>query len=107
MTTHSGYYDKYQVQKRDDPDHVHDKCDFFVLDLTHDVYALAALRQYRNAMYGINEALAADLTKILNHYCTCIDTRVMIAPDCPIHGTPAPVDITLPPETKPREGWHF
>lgn len=44
----SGLYQKYQVEKLDDEHGKHRACEFFVLDLTHDVAARAAALAYAN-----------------------------------------------------------
>lgn len=83
-----GYYHKYNVQRVDEGNNeaeVHKDCDFFVLDLTHDVHAVRALDKYREAMVGVDTQLAIDLTIILARYCNCIDGQVPTL-DCPIHG---------------------
>lgn len=59
-----GLYDKYTVTRldgRDRPGEKHDGCRYFVLDVTHDPYAPAALRAYVEACRAERPALAADL----------------------------------------------
>jgi hypothetical protein len=85
MPDRTGYYDKYFVRKKGDAQAVHLDCEFFVLDMTHDVYALTAVMYYRDAVREANPRLAEDLDERIARYCTCI------APDqpayeCPIHG---------------------
>jgi hypothetical protein len=44
-----GLYDKFCVQRTDGsdaPGGKHERCDYFVLDLTHDPHAVAAVRAY-------------------------------------------------------------
>ena len=99
-----GYYHKYDVKRVDEggnEDIVHEACDFFVLDLTHDVHAVKALRQYRDAMVGVNMDLARDLTDILGRYCNCIP-GAQPSPDCPIHEA-EPEWISLDPEPVPED----
>ncbi len=56
-----GLYRKYRVEKVDDPTGKHDKCFHFVLDLTHDPYAIPAIRAYADACRGRYPLLAKDL----------------------------------------------
>lgn len=59
-----GLYDKFRVQRRDHsnwPGGKHDGCSYFVLDLTHDRYALPAIRAYADACREEYPLLAADL----------------------------------------------
>jgi hypothetical protein len=62
-----GLYPKFQVFRadgRDAPGHKHDRCGYFVLDLTHDPHASAALKAYANALPKEFQALAIDLMKM-------------------------------------------
>ena len=56
-----GLYRKYYVRKIDDPTGKHKNCFFFVLDLTHDPYAIPAARAYADACRGRFPILAKDL----------------------------------------------
>lgn len=59
-----GLYDKFQVIRRDGSDlkgGPHEKCDYFVLDLTHDVHAKAAIMAYAISCAAQHPMLAADL----------------------------------------------
>ena len=56
-----GLYRKYHVKKLNDPTGKHDKCFHFVLDLTHDPYAISAIRAYADACRGKYPLLARDL----------------------------------------------
>jgi hypothetical protein len=59
-----GLYCKFTVERRDGqsaPDRKHDGCVYFVLDLTHDKYAGAALRAYADACEAEYPLLAEDL----------------------------------------------
>jgi len=55
-----GVYRKYEI-KRTSPSKKHEDCDYFVLDLDHDPFALAALRAYAEACSETHPELAADL----------------------------------------------
>lgn len=55
----AGLYRKYDVRKLNDPEHTHDECRFFVLDLTHDPAARAAAVAYARSIG--NDLLADDL----------------------------------------------
>lgn len=58
-----GLYDKYLVQRTDEKDNEgkHTNCEYFVLDLTHDPYAIPALQAYSAACKTEFPGLAADL----------------------------------------------
>ena len=59
-----GLHRKYRVERTDGssaPGGKHADCAYFVLDRTHDVYAVPALRAYANACEAESPALAADL----------------------------------------------
>lgn len=52
MPDDSGFYDKYRVRRTDrsdEPGGKHEDCKYFVLDLTHDPYAVDALEAYGKA----------------------------------------------------------
>lgn len=60
----AGLYEKFRVERTDGTSAAgakHDGCEYFVLDLTHDPFALPALFAYRNACRAEYPALAADL----------------------------------------------
>jgi hypothetical protein len=66
--TKRGLYDKFQVTRTDggsDPGRKHDGCEYFVLDLTHDEFAAAALTAYANACAEKYPLLARDLQERL------------------------------------------
>jgi hypothetical protein len=52
---------KFYVRRTVDPTGKHDNCFYFVLDLDHDRYALAALAAYANAVEELYPELATDL----------------------------------------------
>lgn len=60
-----GLYGKFNRINRVDgssrPGGKHDGCDYFVLDLTHDPFAIPALRAYAAACKDEHPLLAADL----------------------------------------------
>ena len=61
-----GLYDKFIVTRTDgqsDPGEKHDGCDYFVLDLTHDVHALPALIAYEMSCRQDYPKLADDLAE--------------------------------------------
>jgi hypothetical protein len=63
-----GLYGKYFVKRTDgksEPGQKHENCQYFVLDITHDPFALPALRAYMGACAAMYPALAEDLYKIL------------------------------------------
>lgn len=65
--TERGIYDKYVVTRTDGSSDVggkHQWCRYFVLDLTHDQYAEAALRAYAKACRGEFPYLAGDLVAL-------------------------------------------
>lgn len=63
-----GIYHKFDVTRTDGqsaPGGKHDKCEYFVLDLTHDPYALSAVRAYATACKKEYPVLSKELeTKI-------------------------------------------
>jgi hypothetical protein len=66
-----GLYNKFNVTRTDgssEPGGKHDGCDYFVLDLSHDPYAIPALMAYHEACQALYPRLASDiLTKIRTH----------------------------------------
>lgn len=59
-----GLYAKFNVSRTDGtsaPGGKHDGCDYFVLDLTHDPFALPALIAYERACRDHYPVLTADL----------------------------------------------
>lgn len=59
-----GLYEKFMVERRDgssDPGGKHEDCEYYVLDLTHDKYAVPALRAYAEHCNEEYPLLAADL----------------------------------------------
>lgn len=64
----AGLYGKYTVTRNDGTDKKggkHHGCDYFVLDMTHDPHALAALNAYAESCKGDYPELAKDLREAL------------------------------------------
>lgn len=59
-----GVYRKFHIERTDGgsgPGQKHDGCNYFVLDLTHDPFAIPALRAYAEACRTRRPQLAHDL----------------------------------------------
>lgn len=57
-------YNKFKVSRTDGSSEMggkHQNCRYFVLDISHDPYALAALRAYANACETTHPTLAQDI----------------------------------------------
>ncbi len=64
--TKLGLYSKFIVQRADGrsaPGEKHDGCEYFVLDLDHDPFAVHALRAYANLCRRKYPKLSVDLVK--------------------------------------------
>lgn len=64
-----GIYQKYSVQRVDGsslPGGKHEGCDYFVLDLTHDAHARAAILAYARSCKLTHPKLSEELTKKAN-----------------------------------------
>ena len=62
-----GLYDKFLVKRTDgqsEPRCKHEKCQYFVLDITHDPFAIAALHAYAKACEKEYPVLSAELLRI-------------------------------------------
>lgn len=62
--TQRGLYGKFNVSRTDGSDHKggkHYGCDYFVLDVTHDKHAPAALSAYASSVAATHPQLAADM----------------------------------------------
>lgn len=62
-----GLYDKFHVWRTDgksEPGEKHDDCRYFVLDLTHDPHAAAAIDAYAESCQHEYPLLAQDLRTI-------------------------------------------
>ena len=65
-----GAYEKYKIVRtdgRDAPGEKHHDCQYFVLDLTHDPYAIPALEAYAAACRDTHGFLAAHLEMALTY----------------------------------------
>lgn len=63
-----GLYKKFVVTRTDGssaPGRKHDDCNYFVLDLDHDEFAMAALKTYANRCRRKHPNLACDLDAIV------------------------------------------
>lgn len=64
-----GLYKKFLVIRTDRSDELggkHHRCQYFVLDCTHDPHARAALEAYEKSCRATHPLLADDIKKILN-----------------------------------------
>lgn len=65
-TTEQGLFEKYhicRVDESDGPGGKHENCEYYVLDLTHDPYALEALHYYARACEKTHPELSKDLKR--------------------------------------------
>ncbi len=63
-----GLYNKFTVIRADgqsEPGQKHAECEYFVLDITHDRHAIAALRAYAISCQDEYPMLAYDLMRIV------------------------------------------
>lgn len=63
-----GLYEKFNILRTDGsslPGGKHFECDYFVLDVTHDPHARAALKTYADSCRADYPLLAADLDRLL------------------------------------------
>lgn len=58
---HKGIYRKYRVERLNDSANKHKFCNYFVLDLDHDKFAIPALRAYAKACKKEYPQLAKDI----------------------------------------------
>lgn len=83
MSDHEkGLYRKYDIRRTDGssaPGRKHDGCPYFVLDITHDEFAIPALRAYADACRTTHPDLAADLDKITKAKGETIDGSALVA----------------------------
>ena len=65
-----GLYDKFTVTRTDGQDKKKDdkhyRCDYFVLDLTHDKHAMVAIHAYAKSVIDEDVQLAIDLLVFVN-----------------------------------------
>ena len=67
-----GLYEKFWVSRRDGQSakgKKHQGCEYFVLDITHDPFAIPALIAYHQACKDKYPKLAADLDQIIQAAC--------------------------------------
>lgn len=75
--TKTGIRRKYDIKRTDgssEPGGKHADCTYFVLDLEHDEFALAALKAYAKACKKTHPQLARDIGIIIKHprfSCSC------------------------------------
>lgn len=63
-----GMYNKFYIERMDGQSAMgckHDGCDYFVLDVTHDQHAKAALAAYANSCKADYPELAKDIIKMI------------------------------------------
>lgn len=68
-----GLYEKFKVERTDGssaPGCKHETCQYFVLDLTHDVHAKAAIWAYSESCKAQYPELARDLRNKITTRCT-------------------------------------
>lgn len=66
MSTDGPVYGKFHVERTDGrsaPGEKHDGCEYFVLDITHDPAAKAALNAYAEAIHKTHPQLASDIRR--------------------------------------------
>lgn len=69
MSTDGPLYRKFDVRRTDgasEPGGKHDGCGYFVLDYTHDPFAIPALAAYAEACAETHPTLAADLRLLVD-----------------------------------------
>lgn len=69
-TTDLGLYGKYQIERVDGtsaPGRKHHKCEYFVLDLTHDPHAIPAIKAYADSCRNCFPTLALDLLNAITN----------------------------------------
>lgn len=67
----TGLYNKYfvkRVDNKDLPGNKHENCQYFVLDVTHDLHALPALLAYANSCNQQHPELSKDLKKLVKKH---------------------------------------
>ncbi len=65
-----GFYNKYEVNRRDGLDKECDKhfnCKYFVIDLTHDHFAIPAMKSYADACKDAYPNLYIDIQDWINN----------------------------------------
>jgi hypothetical protein len=64
----SGIYRKYKVIRLNDADEKHTDCEFFVLDWSHDKFAITAMKAYADACKDEYPELARDIAHYIKVY---------------------------------------
>jgi hypothetical protein len=78
----TGLYQKYHVQRVNDPEGKHDGCPYFVLDIRHDPHARIALSTYIQSCGGEYPQLALDLHRMLQAERVQIEDSVYSRDEC-------------------------
>jgi hypothetical protein len=60
-----GLYGKYYVERLEDHSGKHARCQYYVLDPTHDKFAIPALQAYADACEEEYPLLARDIRKLI------------------------------------------
>ena len=79
-----GIYDKFKVERTDGKSasgEKHDGCRYFVLDVTCDPFAIAALMAYADSCKADYPLLAADVRKMAIEHCDHDWTDTLHGPD--------------------------
>ena len=64
-----GLYEKFRIERNDGksaPGEKHERCEYFVLDVTHDPHALPALAAYAASCRTEYPLLAADIDRMID-----------------------------------------
>lgn len=84
-----GLYRKFDIKRTDgssEPGGKHHGCAYFVLDLTHDEFAIPALRAYAAACREKFPALAADIDEVVAAEGPSCGCREAMCPHAPMFG---------------------
>lgn len=85
---------KFDVRRKDGsslPGGKHEDCHYFVLDLTHDPFAIPAIRAYATACRAEYPLLARDL-----------ENKLAAMGDAALGSAPPPEDIPAQPQEGPQ-----
>ena len=89
MTDTARLHPKYTITRTDGssaPGGKHDGCTYFVLDLSCDEHAIAALKAYAKSCRKENPALAADLDEVIANAPVRCGCREAYCPHTPMFG---------------------
>ncbi len=75
--TERGLYRKYNVERLGGTPGKHDECEYFVLDLMHDIHAREALRAYAASCRAEYPELAASLDEMVNRTVTILTDNLV------------------------------